>query len=68
MSAIFGIIGLLIISYSIWVKKEKRQDILFIVGGTFLLLYSISIQSTIFIILQVVFITSALLELKKMNR
>ncbi|MFH1404694.1 MAG: YgjV family protein [Patescibacteria group bacterium] len=65
---IFGILGLLIISYSIWDRKEKRQDVLYVAGGVCLLAYSIWIQDTIFIILQIVFILSALLELVKLFR
>ena len=60
----FGIIGLLIISIAIWLK-EKKQDWLFIIGGISLLVYSASIQNLIFVILQIVFIFSALIELLK---
>jgi len=62
---IFGIIGLLVISYAVWVRKEKPRDEWFIFGGTMLLVYSISIHDPVFIILQIVFIISALLELIK---
>lgn len=63
----FGIIGLLIISCAIWIKNENRQNILFILGGLALLIYSILISDLIFIILQVVFILSAAIELFKNN-
>jgi hypothetical protein len=59
MFIIFGIIGLLIISYSVWVKNERRKDLLLILGGLSLLAYSISIRDAIFIILQIIFIISA---------
>lgn len=65
---IFGIIGLLIISYAIWIRKEVRRDEWFIVGGIALLVYSIYIHDWVFIILQVVFITSAVLEMLKARR
>lgn len=64
---ILGVIGLVVISIAIWVKMEKRQDILFVIGGVLLLVYSISIESVIFSILQAVFILSALVELVKMK-
>lgn len=64
----FGIIGLLVISFAIWLKDERKQDIFFIVGGASLLIYSIGIKSIIFIILQIVFILSALLEIAKMSK
>jgi hypothetical protein len=66
MFIIFGIIGLLIISFAIWLKNERKQDILFVVGGISLLIYSISIGNVIFIVLQVVFIASSLLEILRL--
>lgn len=67
MMQIFGIAGLLIISVAIWLK-ERTQNILFILGGLALLVYSASIHNTIFIILQLVFILSALIELLKKSK
>jgi lipid-A-disaccharide synthase-like uncharacterized protein len=64
---IFGILGLVIISIAIWLKKERMQDAWFVLGGAALLAYSISIEDTIFIILQIVFILSALVELLRMR-
>jgi hypothetical protein len=66
MFIIFGIIGLLIISFAIWLKNERKQDILFVVGGISLLIYSISIGNVIFIVLQVVFIASSLFEILRL--
>lgn len=68
MSVILGIIGLIIISIAIWIKNEKRQDNLFIIGGLFLLAYSVSIKNVIFSVLQFVFIVSAIFELIKLNK
>ena len=65
MQIYFGIIGLLILSAAIWISDENRQDVLFIIGGISLLIYSISIGDLIFIILQIVFIVSALVEIIK---
>ncbi|MDE1970072.1 MAG: hypothetical protein KGI50_00625 [Patescibacteria group bacterium] len=67
MHIIFGILGLLIISVAIWLKNEKRQDVLFMIGGVFLLVYSINIRDSIFIILQIVFIASATIELLQLR-
>ena len=63
----FGIVGLLTISYAIWLKDEKWQNILFIIGGASLLVYSVNLGDKIFIILQLVFIASALSELLKLK-
>ncbi|MBR9702658.1 hypothetical protein GOV10_01355 [Candidatus Woesearchaeota archaeon] len=52
---IFGVIGLLFIIAGVLLHKRKRQDELYVLGGLFLLSYSISIKDWIFIILQVVF-------------
>lgn len=30
---VFGIIGLLVIAYAIWVHRERKQDKLFVIGG-----------------------------------
>jgi len=64
----FGIIGLLIISIAVWIKKEKKQDLLFVAGGLSLLIYSLSIRDVIFSVLQIIFIISALVELIKLKR
>lgn len=68
MFIIFGIIGLLVISFAIWLRDERKQDFYFVVGGISLLIYSISIGDIIFIILQIVFIISALIEILKLSK
>ena len=59
----FGIIGLILISYALWVKSEKKQDIIYVIGGVALLIYSIAIEDIVFIVLQIIFILSASIEL-----
>ncbi len=65
---IFGIIGLLIFSYAIWVRGEFKKDELLIVGGICLLIYSISINNVLFIILQSVYLLSVLARLMKIRK
>jgi len=65
---LFGIAGLLLISYALWVRDEIKQNIFFIAGGVSLLIYSIAIQENVFIILQAVFIISATIELIKIRK
>ena len=60
----FGIIGLLLISFALWLGEQK-QNILFIIGGISLLIYSVFIEDVVFIILQSIFILSAVFELIK---
>lgn len=64
----FGIIGVLLISYGLWVKNEKHQDIIFLFGGGALLAYSVYIKDMVFIALQVVFLVSATIELIKLSK
>jgi hypothetical protein len=64
----FGILGLISISIAVWIRNERRQDVLFMVGGIFLLVYSIFIKDTVFIVLQIIFILSTLAELLKLRK
>ena len=59
---IIGAIGLLLISIGIIVKRKDQQDILFIIGGILLEIYSISIKDVIFILLQIIFILAAVYD------
>ena len=65
---IFGAIGLILIVIGVLIKKEKIQDIYFIIGGIFLEVYSIHLRDVIFITLQSVFILTAAYELIKLNK
>ncbi len=67
MFTVFGIVGLIVISRAIWFRDERTQDKWFVIGGILLLVYSASRHDVIFTILQIVFIVSALLELKKLK-
>jgi hypothetical protein len=64
---IFGIIGLVLITSGIIIKKRKAQDILYIVGGISLGTYSVSIGDLIFIILQSVFVLAVIYDSVKIN-
>ena len=68
----FGAIGLVCITYGIFSKEEKRQDAIFIIGGSGLLVYSIYLKDPIFIPLQIIFIAASLFEIfqikKKKNK
>jgi len=65
---IFGIVGLLLAAYGLWIKDEKTQDIVYIIGGIFLLIYSVHIKDIVFVVLQIVFILSALIEYIKIRK
>lgn len=53
---IFGIVGLILLCASILAKERKTRDILSVIGGLALLIYSIYLKDLIFIILQAVYI------------
>jgi len=60
-----GILGLLFISSGAIITARKKEDLLFIAGGLCLAVYSIYIKDLIFVLLQIVFISSAGYNLMK---
>ena len=63
-----GIIGLILIILGVLSKRKKGEDALFLVGGIFLITYSIFIKDMIFIVLQAVFILASGYELFIANK
>ena len=59
---LFGIIGLLLITAGVIARRRKLQDEFYIVGGLSLLVYSVSIQDWVFIILQIIFVAVAVYD------
>lgn len=68
LPTVIGILGLVIISGALFMKSRKREDMLFVLGGICLLTYSIAIGNAIFIVLQAVFIVSALYDFSKRKK
>ena len=62
---IAGAVGLLLITGGVLQPTEKRQNILFVFGGFFLLAYSVFLRDPIFVPLQVIFIGASMVALKK---
>lgn len=60
------IIGTSLVSSSIKIRRRYTYPLL-ILGGVCLLIYSINLKNTIFIILQAVFILSAVIGLIRIN-
>ena len=58
-----GILGLVIISVGVFWRKKHVEVLLYIVGGVALLVYSYYIGDWIFIVLQAIFIISAISHL-----
>lgn len=63
---IIGIVGLLLISIGVLTQK-KNEDLWYIFGGIFLLVYSVYIEDYIFIVLQIVFTLSAIYHFTKLK-
>jgi hypothetical protein len=64
---LIGAIGLLVISFGIINKERRTQDILYIIGGICLEIYSLYLGDVIFIILQIIFTVSAIYDLVKLK-
>lgn len=65
---IFASMGLIFISYAVLVKRARLRNELFVLGGIFLLIYSIHLRDPIFIPLQIIFILSSLYEIYILRR
>ena len=63
-----GALGLILISIGIINKNRRNQDVLYIVGGICLEIYSVYIGDWIFIILQAIFTISAVYDLVKIKK
>lgn len=60
---LLGVLGILSITLGMFSKKEVHQDVLFVLGGLSLLMYSVFKGDVIFIALQLIFIAAALYEI-----
>ena len=60
---ILGAIGLLFITYGVITKKAVLRNVVFIIGGMFLLSYSTYLKDPIFIPLQIIFTLASIYEL-----
>lgn len=65
---LLGATGLILVTYGIFAKNERKQDWTFAVGGLGLLVYSISLRDPIFIPLQIVFVGASLYEMKTLKK
>ena len=60
-----GIIGLVAIILGILSRDEKKEHLSFVVGGSFLIIYSYYLNSVIFLILQMFLVAVSVYELIK---
>ena len=62
---ILGALGLLLITWGIFVKNDTKQAYFFAAGGLLLLIYSIYLKDLIFIPLQTIFTLASIYKIKK---
>jgi len=67
IAKMFGVIGVLLITWGIYAKKETSQDWIFVAGGLCLLAYSSYLRDPIFIPLQIIFTAASLYEIYKIK-
>ncbi len=65
---IFGILGLILIIWGIFLPRNKKRSIIYIFGGLCLLIYSIDKKDLIFIILQSCFLLASFYEFWKNHK
>ena len=58
-----GALGLILITWGIFQKNLKQRDILYIIGGIFLFVYSVYLKDIIFSLLQAVFAFASIFHL-----
>jgi len=63
-----GILGVMLITWGIYVKKEINQDYVFAAGGLALLMYSLYLRDPIFIPLQIIFTLASVVEIIKIRK
>ena len=63
-----GALGIILISAGVIIKRRKDQNFLYILGGFCLGIYSIYINDLIFLILQIIFISSATYDFIKVKK
>ncbi len=68
LTKLAGALGLIFITWGIFIKQEIKQDYIFALGGTFLLVYSVYLKDPIFIPLQIIFILASLYEIYKIKK
>jgi Ca2+/Na+ antiporter len=65
---ILGALGLVFITIGVLTKERIRENILFIVGGLLLEVYSVHLGDMIFIPLQVIFVVASVYEVYELKK
>lgn len=65
---VFGIVGLLLITYGVLSKFPLIEKKYFIFGGIFMTIYSLFMGDLIFILLQIVFLSASIYKFFKIKK
>lgn len=58
---IIGILGGILLIYSVFVERENRQDLIRIIGGLSMMVYALSVQNLLFtLVMAAIALTSAI--------
>lgn len=60
---IIAILGIILVSYAIFLETEKKQDIIFVIGFLCLFFYALYLENIIFMTAMGAFTTVSLIEL-----
>jgi len=59
---VVAILGTILLTYAVFLKKEKRQDVILLLGALCLLIYALYINNTIFVVAMAGLAMSSLTE------
>ncbi len=59
---VVGMLGAILSAYGVFLEEEKRQDAVFLLGGSCLLVFALLVKSYIFIIASGLFTLASLIE------
>ena len=65
---LIGALGAILISIGVLLRERKVEDILYLIGGICLEIYSLHLGDLIFIVLQLVFIFATVFDLCRLRK
>lgn len=65
---VVAMLGVLLITYAVFLEAEKRQDFVFLIGGMCLMVYALSLKSPIFVLAMLGLITASTYEIIQIMR
>lgn len=68
LSTLIGVAGVISITAGILIHDRVKEDILYVIGGVLLLVYSTILGDPVFIALQLIFIAAACYDLYRSSK